>query len=356
MFYGGIVIVFEKVRAYPPGLIFSTFKVNYFSETKFEALAFAGFPVSDHRLKVELKTLLLCLLFIPVLCLAIFAHPEITTSDDQTTVIVNDAPEQDVIVLGKSVIVQKRAKGVLAVGGDIIIEGRVEGDVATIGGNVIQKENGYVGGDIIIFGGTYKHESESPLREAGKETVMFGVFEEELRNFGQNPSQIFAPSFSLGFLAQRLVIALFWFIITLVFTTLAPGAVGRAVARVQLSSLKIFALGAGVFLLIAGMIVGGTLILPNYLSATLALMGIMVLFLGFVFGRVVLQVSVGKLIQKHFLAGNNHSETLAILIGVLAWTLLLSLPYVWLIALFVIFAAGVGLVLTGKTSPKWQNQ
>ena len=139
-------------------------------------------------------------------CICLYANPEITTSDDQTTVIVNDAPEQEVYVIGKSVVVKKAAKGVLAVGGDVTVEGRVDGDVATIGGNVIQKEGSYIGGDIIVFGGAYKPESQNPLREPGKETVMFGVFEEELRNFGQNPSQIFSPSFSLGFLAQRLVL------------------------------------------------------------------------------------------------------------------------------------------------------
>ena len=52
----------------------------------------------------------------------LFANPEISTSDDQTTVIVNDAPEQEVIVIGKSVVVNKNAKGVLAVGGDVVVE------------------------------------------------------------------------------------------------------------------------------------------------------------------------------------------------------------------------------------------
>lgn len=298
---------------------------------------------------------MLCTLFVPALCLAIYAHPEITTSEDQGTVIVNDAPEQDVITFGKSVIVIKRAKGVLAVGGDITVEGGVVGDVATIGGNIVQKEGAYIGGEIIAIGGSYKPESSAPLREPGKQTIVLGVFEEELRNFGQNPTSIFAPSFSVGILAQRLLIALVWFVISLVFTTLAPGAVSRAVARVQISSLKIFAIGAVSFLLIATAIVSGSIMLPTYLSATIAFLGAVIVLLGFVFGRVVLQVSAGKLIQKHFLAGNNRSETLALLIGVLAWTLLLSLPYVWLIALFVIFSAGVGLVLTGKTSPRWQN-
>lgn len=142
-----------------------------------------------------LRTFLVLVLFIPILCLTAFANPEITTSEDQTTVIVNDAPEQDVISFGKSVIVIKRAKGVLVVGGDITIEGRVEGDVATIGGNIVQKENAYIGGEVIAIGGSYKPESTSPLREAGKQTIVLGVFEEELRSFGQDPSSVFAPEF-----------------------------------------------------------------------------------------------------------------------------------------------------------------
>ena len=299
--------------------------------------------------------LILLLVAVQVFCVCLYAHPEISTSDDQTTVIVNDAPEQEVYVIGKSVIVKKAAKGVLAVGGDVTVEGRVDGDVATIGGNVIQKEGSYIGGDIIVFGGAYRPESPNPLREPGKETVMFGVFEEELRNFGQNPSQIFSPSFSLGFLAQRLVLALFWFVITIVVTTIAPGAISRAVARIQLSWLKICALGAASFLFVTSVIICGALILPNYLGATLGLMGMLLLLLGYVFGRVSLQVSFGKMFQKYLLSENNRSETLATLIGVMFWTLLLSLPYLWLIALFTVFTFGIGLILTARSPAKWQN-
>lgn len=307
--------------------------------------------VFDRR---EWRVLLVLCLF-QLFCVAVIAHPEISVSDDEMTVTVNDAPDQEVYVIGKTVIVNKQAKGVLAIGGDVVIEGRIEGDVATIGGNVIQKEKAYIGGDVIVFGGAYKPESQEPLREPGKETVSFGMFEEELRDFGQNPSQIFSPSFTWTFLAQRLVLALFWFIISIVMTTIAPGAVSRAVARIQLSALKLCALGAAAFLLVFGVIIGGALVLPNYISATLGLMGALMLMLGYVFGRVALQVSAGKLVQKHLLSETNRSETLAILIGVLIWTTLLSMPYIWLLALFAVFIVGIGLVLTGRAVPKWKT-
>ena len=307
------------------------------------------------RYKSPLLVAAIIAIFVSLTFLAgpVFANPEISTSEDESTVIVGDAPDQEVYVIGKSVVVNKRAKGVLAIGGDVVVEGRIEGDVATIGGNVVQKENAYIGGDIIVFGGAYKPESQNPLREPERETVMFGVFEEELRNFGQNPSQIFSPSLSLSFVAQRLVLALFWFIASIVITTIAPGAVSRSVARLRLFTLKVVALGGAALLFLTGGIIAAALALPNYLSATVALLGVLILVLFYVFGRVALQVSVGKIVQKHLLSENNRSETLAILIGVLAWTILLSLPYVWLFALFAVFATGSGLALTGRSSTKW---
>jgi hypothetical protein len=84
-------------------------------------------------------------------------------------------------------------------------------------------------------------------------------------------------------------------------------------------------------------------------------MGLILLFLSYTFGKVALQVSTGKMIQKYFLSEANRSETLATLFGVLVWTALLSLPYVWLLALFSVFTFGIGLILTGRTAPKWQN-
>lgn len=282
-------------------------------------------------------------------CFVVFAHPEISVSDDNSTVIVQNAPEQEVYVFGKAVIVKKHAKGVLAIGGDVTVEGRVEGDVATIGGNVVQEENGYIGGDVIVFGGSYKPKSETPMREPGKETVMFGVLEDEIKDLTQNPAQILSPSLSWSFVAQRIVVALLWFVISIVMTTVAPGAVSRAVARIQLSSVKICALGGAAFIVSAVFMITGAVTLPTFLSATVGAMGLLLLMLGYVFGRVALQVSAGKLIQKHLFPENNRSETLATLAGVLVWTILLSLPYVWIAALFSVFAFGIGLILTART-------
>lgn len=288
--------------------------------------------------------------------LSIFAQAQIATTDDEKTLIVNDAPEMEVYAIGKSVIVKGRAKGVLAFGGDITIEGRVDGDVASIGGSIIQRADGYIGGDVIAFGGAYKPDAKEPLREAGKETIMVGAFEEELRNAAQNPSQILSPNFSFTFFALRLLSILFWFVVTLVITTLAPGAVGRAVARFHLSSLKIVGLGFVIFLLATISTIASTRFLPDYLSVILGLMVLFLMIMSYVFGRVALQVSFGKMIQKRLFSERNRSETVAILIGVFIWTVLLSVPYLWTLALLALFAAGIGLVLTARSKNTWQRE
>jgi hypothetical protein len=313
-----------------------------------------GFNDNFFTYKFPLWQMLGGLMLVFVCHLTFFAQNQISTPDKET-LIIEDAPEMEVFSFGKTVIVKKQAKGVLAFGGDVIVEGRVEGDVAAIGGSVTQKENAFIGGDVIIFGGAYHPESKTPQRGEGKETVMYAGYEEELRDLTQNPSQIFSPTFSLAFVAQRVLSMLFWFVISLGLTTLAPGAVSRAVARFQLSTLKVFAAGFAAFLLTTITVIISLSFLPNYLSAIFGLIAFVLLMLAYIFGRVAMQVSVGKILQKQFIGERNRSETLAIFIGVFVWTLLLSIPYIWTFALIALFAAGIGLVLTGRSQASWQK-
>jgi len=292
--------------------------------------------------------------FILFAVFAIYAQsPNIITQDENTLTI--EEPQGEIYSFGKNVIVKGNAKGVLVFGGDAVIEGAVDGDVAVIGGSIIQKETASISGDVIIFGGAYHPESKTPLRNAEKETIVFAVFEEEFRNLAQNPSQIFSPSFTLGFLAQRILLLLFWFVISLALTTIAPGAVSRAVARFQLSTLKVFAFGSVGFIIIIVAVMMSLSYLPNYVYTIVVLMAFVLLLLSFVFGRVALQVSVGKQIQKRLLPENKQSETLALLIGAVVWTTLLSIPYLWTFALIVLTAASLGLVLTARSTNGWQK-
>lgn len=298
--------------------------------------------ISIWRFFLVLATLLL--IGIPV-----FAQTQLSQPDDKT-LIVENAPEQDIFAFGKTVIVKQKAKGVLAFGGDVIVEGEVSGEVAAIGGSVIQKKDAFIGGDVFVIGGKYETELKKPLRNEGRETIIYAGYEEEIRDLSQNPTQIFSPAFTVGFVIQRLFSLLFWFGIAFLLTLITPGAIGRAVARFQLSTLKIFGIGAFAFIVITLGVMFGFGLLPSFASGILSLMAFIVLMLSYVFGRVAMQASVGKWILKKISSDKKPSETMALFIGAAVWTLLLSIPYVWTIALFVLFTASLGLVITARSN------
>ena len=289
-----------------------------------------------------------------VLLATLLSFAQVSDSTSEKTFVVDDAPDMEFVVYGKTVIVKNQAKGALAFGGDVIVEGKVYGDVAAIGGSVIQKEGAYIGGDVFVVGGEYKPVG-TPLREEGRETVMYAGYEEEVRDLVQNPASLFSPTFSVAFVAYRILSVLFWFVVSFGLTTIAPGAVGRAVARFQLSMLKVVAIGVLAFTAATVGVFGSAQFLPNHFGVIFGLMTLVLLMLAYVFGRVALHIWVGKAIQKYLLGEGKHSETVAILLGVLGWTTLLSIPFVWTIALFVLFAAGVGLVLTARGPRTWQT-
>ncbi|MCV4732426.1 hypothetical protein OFB80_31535, partial [Escherichia coli] len=85
----------------------------------------------------------------------------------------------DVFGLGRSVVVRGAVKhGVLVIGGDLIVEGRIEGDAATIGGSIRQEDGSYIGGDVIIVGGTYQATKGAMGREPGRTTIMYAGYEQ----------------------------------------------------------------------------------------------------------------------------------------------------------------------------------
>jgi len=316
-------------------------------------VVFAKFGTTDlAELRFLFRRLLFAALFSFLLAFSILAQTSLSQPDEKT-LIVDEASEMNIFAFGKTVIIKKNAKGVLVFGGDVIIEGKVDEDVGTIGGSVIQKETGFIGGDVIILGGTYKPESEQPLRNPEKETVVFAVFEEQLRNLSQNPAQMFSPEVSWSFLALRLISVLFWFLISLALTTISPGAVSRAIARFQLSTLKVFGLGViGLFLTTFGVILSINF-LPNYVGAIVGLMALVILLLAYVFGRVALQASTGKWLQRIFLSEKRQSETIALFIGAFVWTVILSLPFIWTFAWVALLIASLGLVLTARSTNGW---
>jgi uncharacterized membrane protein len=276
--------------------------------------------------------------------------------DESNSIVITETSESDVFGFGKSIIVRGEVKkGVMAFGADVIVEGRVEGDVATIGGSVFQRPGSYIGGDVVIVGGAYNHGKTAPGRQPDSQTVMYAGYEQELREAMQNPASLAAPDFSAWYFIQRILAILFWFIVSLVLTTISPGAVSRAITRLNLSRLKIGVVGASA-MLISTLIVGfGLGLLPTPIGILASAMMTVLLFLAYVFGRVVVQAATGKYIYKRLFGEQKRSESTALLLGTCFWVFVLSLPYLWTFAFVGLIIISLGIVLTARQTLDWRN-
>jgi hypothetical protein len=279
-----------------------------------------------------------------------------TLPDNKPPLVVDGTSDSDVFGWGQSVVVHGTVShGVMAFGGDVIIEGTVEGDVATIGGSVVQRDGAQVGGDVIVIGGSYRHGANAPGRNPASATVMFTGFESELRNVMRNPASLLAPQWSLAYLGSRVMAVLFWFIAALMLTAITPGAVSRAVMRLQLTNVRVGIIGFVGSIVMTFGVVAGLSVLPTVIAALVGLAALILILLAYLFGRVAIQAATGQWLQRKFLGEKYRSESVALLIGTIFWAILLSLPYVWPFVGAGLLVASLGLALTARYRVGWKR-
>jgi hypothetical protein len=270
-------------------------------------------------------------------------------SHTEEVIVVNGNSDSTVFGMGNSVrITGTVTQGAMALGGDVIVEGVVEGDVATIGGSVIQLPGSRIGGDVIVLGGTYRADSPTAQRNAASKTIMYAGYEQELRDMMRNPTGLFSPRWTPTYFGTRLLVVLFWFIVALAFTAAIPGTISRGVARLQLNSVRVAAIGLiGVVVLFAS-VLACLWIMPEAIQVFVGLFALLLWLVASLFGRVVLYAATGKWLQRKYVPFGRHSEAIALLLGTSFWVLLTSLPYVWPFMAAFILIISFGLALTAR--------
>jgi len=303
---------------------------------------------------VESFRLLAMLVWVLVLVGLVNAQPATPEKTNEAEVVINGVNDGTVFGMGNTVRIKGTVKqGAIAFGGDVVVEGVVEGDVATIGGSVIQLKGARIDGDVIVLGGTYRHEDEVPLRKHAASTMMYAGYQQELRELMRSPSGLLRPSWSPGYLGLRLLAILFWFIVALALTSAMPGTISRGVTRLQLTSLRVAIIGfIGAVVMGAG-VEACLWILPQPISALVGIMALILLLVAWLFGRVVLAAATGKWLQKKYIPLGKHSESVALLIGTAFWVVMTSLPYIWPLVIAVMVVTSLGLTLTARYRASW---
>jgi hypothetical protein len=294
------------------------------------------------------------------LLIVVAAHAQsvdATLPDTRPPLVVDGTSESDVFGWGQTVVVHGTVKrGVMAFGGDVIVEGVVEGDVATIGGSIVQRDGAQVGGDVIVIGGSYRHNADAQGRKPASATVMFTGFESELRNVMRKPASLLAPQWSLVYLGSRVMAVLFWFIAALVLTAITPGAVSRAVTRLQLTNVRVGLIGFVGSIVMTFGVVAGLSVLPTVIAALVGLTALILILLAYLFGRVAIQAATGQWLLRKFFGEKYRSESFALFIGTVFWSLLLSIPYVWPFVGAGLLVASLGLALTARYRVGWKSK
>lgn len=307
-------------------------------------------PIPIPRKKVDLNRFVALLLW--ALVLVGVASAQSTVDDKQVLVAGNN--EGTVFGLGQTLRITGNVKqGAISLGGDVIVEGSVEGDVAAVGGSVIQKAGSSIGGDVIVLGGTYQAEDPTPQRRPEAMTMMYAGYEQELRNMMRNPTGLFSPRWTPSYLGIRLLVVLFWFLVSMGFTAAMPGTISRGVTRLQLTGFRVAAIGLiGAVVILAGVLLC-LWIMPQPIQVMVWLLALLLIFVAGLFGRVILYAATGRWLQRKYLPLGKNSEAVALLLGTGFWVFLTSLPFVWPFVAVFMMIISFGLALTARYRTGW---
>ena len=275
--------------------------------------------------------------------------------NDPNARVIEGVNNTTVFGIGQSIRITGTVReGAIAFGGDVIVEGTVEGDVASIGGSVIQRPGSHIGGDVIVLGGGYYPDKTAQGRNPNSVTIMYAGYESQLRRAMREPFTLLTPQFTPAFFGVRLLAILFWFIISLALSAAMPNTVSRAVARLQLTSLRVAIIGIlGAIVLTVGVFLC-LLALPSLVGAVLSILAALLVIVATLFGRVVISAATGRWIQKRFLPAVK-SESVILLFGVAFWVVMASLPYVWPIVDAGLLLVSLGLALTARYRLSWKK-
>jgi hypothetical protein len=274
---------------------------------------------------------------------------------DPQAKVIEGVVNTTVFGMGQSIRITGSVKeGAISFGGDVIVEGSVDGDVAAIGGSVIQREGSRIGGDVIVIGGIYHHGKAAPGRDPKSVTIMYAGYEDQLRHVMREPFSLLRPQLSAVFFGTRLFAILIWFIIGLALTAVMPNTVGRAVARLQLTSLRVALIGLLGSIVVTLGVFGSLLVLPPVIGAVISILALLLVVVATLFGRVVIFLATGRWLQRRFLP-RLQSESVTLLLGVTFWVVMASLPYVWPIIIAGLLVVSLGLALTARYRMTWKK-
>jgi hypothetical protein len=123
----------------------------------------------------------------------------------------------------------------------------------------------------------------------------------------------------------------------------------------QLTSLRVALIGlVAAFVLVFG-VPAALHLLPPVLGLFVAALAFLLLLVAYLFGRVAIHAATGRWLQRLLLRRETQrSESIALLLGAGFWAIVLSLPYLWALAVAGLVVMSLGLALTVRYRNNWK--
>lgn len=254
----------------------------------------------------------------------------------------------DVSTLAGNITVHGTVYGdVTSVAGNITIHGKVDGDVQTTGGNIYLKKDAEISGDVTVVGGKVYKDSDAIVSGSITQIVESDEVDWEIRN-----QQIQLPS-NIKISPHVPWYLLIWGAITGLISWLALGAflmlffakqVSRLSEKVDQRPGYYFLIGLVAYLLIPPLLV---LMVITIVGIPLALILILMVILGTLFGQLAVARSLGERVIQRF-SWKYETEMSRVLIGLVTIFLITLIPVIGWVFFFATSCIGFGTVLMNR--------
>ncbi|MBI3949740.1 MAG: hypothetical protein HY314_04725 [Acidobacteria bacterium] len=281
-------------------------------------------------------------------CLPVSAQTSDSQSSEESVVIRQGETVSDIIIRGRRLDVLGRVEGsILVLGSDAIIEGQVQGDATAIGGSIIQRNRGFIGGDVIVVGGDYRRTANALPLNPESQTVVIREYGEYFRDAFQHPwRRMFIPQVTPLYIGQRVLGLTFYFLIALLLIALIPNQLTRAIQMLKRSYLSISLIGLiGVLLILVCMLL---LVrsLPIEVAASITLFVSLILIGTYFFGSLAVHLLLGRWLQQLLRRGSERSNINALLYGLGASAIIFSIPVIGMLTALGLAILSFGIAVT----------
>ncbi len=269
------------------------------------------------------------------------------SSSPEPLIVRPDETVSDIVVRGRELQVLGQVNGsILALGSNAIIEGRVQGDATAIGGSIIQRNGGFIGGDVIVVGGDYQQSPDALPLNSEAQKVVVPEYGEYFRETFQHPwRRLFLPEVTPLYIGQRVLGLLFYFLIALLLIALVPTQLNRAIEVLKQRYRNIVLIGlVGALLLLVGLILLVRSV-PIEVAGSIMLFALLILLGTYFFGSLTIYLLVGRWLQKRLRRGSERSNINALLYALIAFAIVFSIPVIGMLTTLGLFVLSIGLAL-----------